>query len=66
LPSIGLHGLRHSHVSALARAGVPVHIISSRVGHSNPALTLSIYTHLVPGDDRTAAEVTGRLLAGSQ
>ena len=33
---ITFHILRHSHITHLLRAGVPVHIVSARAGHSNP------------------------------
>ena len=33
--AIPLHGLRHTHATILLSAGVPVHIVSARLGHSN-------------------------------
>lgn len=40
------HIFRHTHVSLLAEAGVPLKAIMQRVGHHNPQTTLSIYTHV--------------------
>lgn len=37
LPRIRLHDLRHSHASILVKAGVPVKVVSERLGHANPA-----------------------------
>src|SRR5262249_5854512 len=43
LPPVSFHGLRHSHVSALISRGVDVVAVSRRIGHANPAITLSTY-----------------------
>jgi integrase len=36
--------------------------VSARLGHSQPSITLDIYTHRVQDNDRAAAEVLGNLL----
>lgn len=36
-----LHGLRHFHASWLLSDGVPLPVVSARLGHSNPAITLA-------------------------
>jgi integrase len=41
-----IHDLRHSHVSLLWNAGVPVPEISKRIGHSSPAQTMRTYSHI--------------------
>jgi integrase len=51
----GLHSLRHAHASALIAAGVDVVILSRRLGHGSPAITLSVYAHLFSGADDKAA-----------
>jgi integrase len=52
----GLHSLRHAHASALIAAGVDVVMLSRRLGHGSPAITLSVYAHLFSGaDDKAAA-----------
>lgn len=45
LKDMRLHDLRHSHASMLINSGVPIAAVSKRLGHSNAAITLSIYTH---------------------
>jgi len=55
VPRIGLHGLRHSHASALIAAGVDPLTISRRLGHGTPAFTLSTYGHLFADTDAAAA-----------
>ena len=40
---VGFHSLRHTYVSLCANAGVPLALVQSIVGHSNPAMTLHYY-----------------------
>ena len=58
-----LHDLRHYHATQLLAAGVPVPTVSKRLGHTSSAVTLDIYGHWLPEQDREAAEVMARLLA---
>jgi integrase len=53
-----LHGLRHTHVSALIAGGVDILTISRRLGHASASITLDVYGHLLSGTDAKAAEVT--------
>jgi integrase len=62
LPSITLHGTRHTHASLLLQAGVPIKVVSERLGHSKVAMTLDVYAHVLPAADRAAAEVIGALV----
>jgi len=51
LPRVSFHALRHTHASALIAAGKDVVMISRRLGHKNPTVTLNIYGHLFKRDD---------------
>jgi integrase len=62
LPRIGLHGLRHSHASALIAAGVDPLTISRRLGHGTPAFTLATYGHLFEDTDAVAARAINSAL----
>jgi integrase len=54
MPTVDFHDLRHFYASALIRAGLSVKVVSERLGHSNAAMTLNVYSHLWPDDeDRT-------------
>lgn len=55
-PPITIHGFRHSHISALLSAGVPVTAVQLRVGHASPEVTLSVYSHITAKQSRNAAE----------
>lgn len=52
LPTIRFHDLRHTHATLLLAAGVPVKVVSERLGHSTPAFTMAVYQHVLPGDQR--------------
>ena len=60
--NVTFHGLRHTHVSMLIKAGVPINTISARVGHSTPSITHDIYAHLLPGMGRNAVDLFERML----
>lgn len=40
------HALRHTHVSLLAEQGVPLEVISRRIGHDDSKVTRQIYLHI--------------------
>ena len=44
LPVIRIHDLRHSHASLLINEGANVLLVAKRLGHSNPSITLNIYS----------------------
>lgn len=52
---IRLHDLRHTHATILLRAGEPVHVVSQRLGHASVVVTLTVYAHVLPGDQKRAA-----------
>ena len=43
---LSTHMFRHTHVALLVEAGVPIKVISERLGHSKIDTTLDIYTHV--------------------
>jgi integrase len=51
-----LHSLRHTHVSEMLDAGVPLPVVSARLGHSSIRTTMEIYAHMIHGQDDAAAE----------
>jgi len=58
LPRVTLHGLRHSFATVASGQGVSLFDIGKALGHSTPATTGRIYTHLV---DRTHEETMLRV-----
>jgi integrase len=62
LPRIPLHGLRHTYATLALSSGVNPRIVSGRLGHSTVALTLDIYSHVLPQADQDAAERIAALI----
>jgi integrase len=62
LPYATFHSLRHTHVSLLLNEGASLRLIAERVGHSDPSLTLRVYSHLLPGAQTAAAERLDKLI----
>jgi integrase len=60
---LNFHGLRHTHVAHLIKAGVHAKVISERLGHSNIGTTMNIYGHLFPQFDQEAAQQVDRLFS---
>ena len=55
LPTVRLHDLRQYVATRLIGAGVSVRTVSGRLGHANPATTLSVYSHFLQAADQQAA-----------
>jgi integrase len=62
LPPIPLHGLRHTYATLALAAGVNPRIVSARLGHATVALTLDVYSHVLPQADQEAADKIAALL----
>jgi integrase len=54
------HDLRHSWASHMLSEGADLAYVSAQLGHSNPATTLKIYAHWVPGTRRITTAVLDR------
>ncbi|ETT85643.1 tyrosine-type recombinase/integrase [Viridibacillus sp. FSL R5-0477] len=54
---IRFHDIRHTQASILISEGVDIVIISSRLGHGNPKITLDFYAHLLPNSDDGIADI---------
>lgn len=63
VPAIRFHDLRHTAATLMLGAGVPVKVVSERLGHASVSITLDIYAHVLPGMQREAARVLERVLA---
>ncbi|MGY1728348.1 tyrosine-type recombinase/integrase [Geodermatophilus sp. SYSU D01062] len=64
LPIIRLHDLRHTHATLLLTHGVPVEVVSERLGHAGITITLTVDQHVHPGAGREAADRFAALLDG--
>lgn len=59
---VRFHDLRHRHATTLLDAGVPVHVVSARLGHAQVSTTLNIYARPDATLDRAAARVIGQAM----
>ena len=55
LKAIRLHDLRHTHASLLLLDGMPMLVVSRRLGHATIQRTINQYGHLLPSSDLEAA-----------
>jgi integrase len=60
--AIRRHDLRRGHATLLLLAREPVHVVSQRLGHASPMVTLTVYAHVMPGDQRETANTFARLV----
>jgi len=65
-PNVRLHDLRHFTATQLIGAGVDVRTVAGRLGHSDPSLTLRIYSHALEERDRAAATIMGNVLSAKR
>lgn len=61
---ITMHGLRHCTATWMLGEHEAIHVVSARLGHSSPNVTLSAYSHALPSQQAEAAARHGRLLFG--
>ncbi len=61
LPALRFHDLRHTCATLLLLQGVHPKIVSEMLGHSSVAITLQIYSHVLPDMQKQATEAMDRL-----
>ena len=54
-PVIAIHDLRRIHATLLADRE-PVKTVSERLGHASITVTLAVYGHVMPGDQKCVAD----------
>jgi len=59
--AIRTHDLRHTSISLLLNQGLPIPLVSSYVGHSDPSVTLRIYSHVLPATQHQIADAAQAL-----
>jgi integrase len=60
----GMHALRHFYASVLLDAGESIRALAEWLGHSDPAFTMRVYTHLLPSSSDRTRKAVDRVLAG--
>ena len=64
LPRIRFHDLRHTSATLALSAGIHPKVVSERLGHSNIAITLDLYSHVTPTLQAEAADKLGAVILG--
>jgi integrase len=64
LPQIGLYGMRHTHATLLLTLGVPVKVVSERLGHTSTQITMDTYQHVLPHMQEEVAAKLNAALGG--
>lgn len=62
LPRIRFHDLRDTHATILLDRGVPLIVVSQRLGHAGVSITEKRYAHVTSRMKRRAAQVTAEVL----
>jgi integrase len=63
---VSLHTLRHTHASHMLVGGVPLQVVSERLGHSSVRVTAEVYAHAVRGADDDAVRKLEEFLRESR
>jgi integrase len=61
LPSLGFHDLRRANATAMVASGVDIKTAQTRLGHSDPRMTLAIYAQATSQGDSDAATCLGEV-----
>jgi integrase len=64
LPRLSAHGLRHTCATLMLASGVPPKVAAERLGHADPSLFMTLYSHVSPTMQREAADRIGAALFG--
>ena len=62
LEPLRFHDLRHTAASLMLRSGISPKVVSDRLGHATVAFTLDTYAHVLPDQQKDAAEALSTLL----
>jgi integrase len=63
VPRITMHGFRHTYATLALRAGLPVQVLSERLGHTRTSLTMDVYVAVLQEQREAAAYSMTRLLS---
>ncbi|MDC7122380.1 site-specific integrase [Cellulomonas fimi] len=59
----GMHALRHTYASVLLDGGLSIRAVAEYLGHTDPAFTLRVYSHLMPTAEGSARSAVDAALA---
>jgi len=59
---VTVHSIRHLHAAVMLHAGLSMYELSARMGHGNIAVTVDLYSHLLPEAHFNGAQVAAKAL----
>ena len=62
IPHCGLHAFRHFHSTMLLETGAAPQVAQAQMRHSDPRITLEVYSHVIPESQRKAVEKVAEIL----
>lgn len=65
LPHVRFHDLRHTAATLLLLQGIHPKVVSEMLGHASVAITLDLYSHVLPDMQRDAMQAMERILTGT-
>ena len=65
-PDVRLHDLRHFTATQLIGAGMDIRTVADFLGHSDPSLTLRVYSHAIEERTKAAASIMGQVLTAER
>ena len=65
-PDVRLHDLGHFTATQLIGAGMDVRTVADFLGHSDPSLTLRVYSHAIEERNKAAASIMGQVLSAER
>lgn len=65
-PDLLYHELRHTQATLLLANRVDIKTVQTRLGHSDPSMTLGTYGHAIPDNDQAAADLIGTIIGGKK
>jgi integrase len=63
LPKIRFHDIRHTATSLMLNNGIPVLIVSKRLGHSSVSVTLDTYAYFIPEMQQGIGDMMDELIS---
>ena len=57
-----LYDLRHTMATLWLSEGIPIKVVSERLGHADITTTLSVYAHVLPGMQRDAVQKVAKAI----
>jgi len=64
LPDLRLYDLRHTAATIALVAGIPLKVVSERLGHASIRITADTYQHVIPSLQREAADRLDAVFGG--